>query len=36
MDGSIFIGIRKPIIYSFSLGKPIGFEIISEPEKIHY
>ena len=36
MDGSIFSGIRNPIIYSFSIDKPIGLEIISEPEKIHY
>ena len=36
IDGSIQNGLRQPILYSFMLGKPSGYEIFCEPETIRY
>ena len=32
IDGSVVIGIREPILYSFSLDQPPGHEIYKEPK----
>ena len=36
IDGSVVIGIRQPILYSFVLDKPSGYKVFCEPETIHY
>ena len=36
VDGSIQNGLRQPILFSFVLDKPSGYNIFSEPETIHY
>ena len=36
IDGSVVNGLRRPILYSFVLDKKPGYEVISEPETIHY
>ena len=36
IDGSIQDGIRQPILFSFVLDKPSGYEVFCEPETIHY
>ena len=36
IDGSIVNGSRQPVLYSFVMDKPAGYEIFSEPETIHY
>ena len=36
IDGSVVNGLRQPILYSFVLDKLPGFEVFSEPERIHY
>ena len=35
-DGSVVNGLRRPILFSFVLDKPIGIKIICEPETIHF
>ena len=35
IDGSVQDGVREPILFSFVLGKPSGYKIFCEPEKIH-
>ena len=35
-DGSIQIGLKQPILFSFVLDKPSGYKIFCEPETIHY
>ena len=36
IDGSVFDGVRQPILYSFVLDKPPGYKKFCEPETIHY
>ena len=36
IDGSIQDGVRQPILFSFVLDKPSGYEVFSEPETVHY
>ena len=36
IDGSIWHGIRQPILFSFVLDKPSGYKVFCEPETIHY
>ena len=36
IDGSLFDGVRKPILYSFVLDKKPGYKEFCEPETIHY
>ena len=36
IDGSVVNGVRQPILYSFTLDKPAGYKVFSEPETIHY
>ena len=36
IDGSIQDGVRQPILFSFVLDKPSGYEVFCEPETIHY
>ena len=36
IDGSIQNGVRQPILFTFVLDKPSGYEFFSEPETIHY
>ena len=36
IDGSVVDGVRQPILYSFVLDKPSGYEVFCEPETIHY
>ena len=36
IDGSIFGGLRPPILYSFVLDKKPGYKLFSEPGTIHY
>ena len=36
IDGSVFDGVRQPILYSFVLDKLPGYKVFSEPETIHY
>ena len=36
IDGSIQDGVRQPIIFSFVLDKPSGYNVFCEPETIHY
>ena len=36
IDGSIQGGLRQPILFSFVLDKPSGYQVFCEPEKIHY
>ena len=36
IDGSVLNGIRQPILYSFVLDKPSGYEVFSQPETVHY
>ena len=36
IDGSVVKGIREPILFSFVLDKPSGYEVFCEPETIHY
>ena len=35
IDGSVVSGLRQPILLSFVLNKPSGFEVFCEPETIH-
>ena len=35
-DGSIISGIRQPVLYSFVSDKLPGYEIVSQPETVHY
>ena len=35
INGSVVDGVRQPILYSFVLDKPAGYEVFSEPETIH-
>ena len=34
--GSVLNGIKQPILYSFVLDKPSGYEVFSQPETVHY
>ena len=36
IDGSIQDGVRQPILFSFVLDKPAGYEVFCEPETLHY
>ena len=36
IDGSIVNGLRQPILFSFVLDKPEGYEVFCQPETIHY
>ena len=36
VDGSVVNGIREPILFSFVLEKPPGYEVFFEPETKHY
>ena len=36
IDGSIQDGLRQPILFSFVLDKPSGYEVFCQPETIHY
>ena len=36
IDGSVVNGIREPILFSFVLDKPSGYEVFCEPETIYY
>ena len=36
IDGSVVNGIREPILFSFVLNKPSGYNVFCEPETIHY
>ena len=36
IDGSVFNGIRQPILYSFVLDKPSGYKVFCESKTIHY
>ena len=36
IDGSVVTGIRQPILYSFLLDKPSGYNVFCEPETIQY
>ena len=36
VDGSVQVGVRQPILFSFVLDKPAGYKIFGEPETIHY
>ena len=36
IDGSVVVGVRQPILYSFVLDKPSGYKVFCEPETIHY
>ena len=36
IDGSIVVGFRQPILYSFLLDKKPGYKVFCEPETIHY
>ena len=36
IDGSVVNGIRQPILYSFVLDKPAGYNVFCEPGTIHY
>ena len=36
VDGSIRVGIRQTILFSFVLDKPSGYNFFCEPETIHY
>ena len=35
VDGSLVDGIRQPILYSFILDKPAGYNVFCERETIH-
>ena len=35
-DGSVVIELRQPILFSFVLDEPCGYEVFREPETIHY
>ena len=36
IDGSVVNGVKKPILYSFVLNKPPGYQIFCSPETTHY
>ena len=36
LDGSIVSGLGQPILFSFILDKPAGYELFCEPETMHY
>ena len=36
IDGSIQDRVRQPILFSFVLDKPAGYNVFCEPETIHY
>ena len=36
IDGSIQDGVRQPILFSFLLDKPSGYEMSFQPETLHY
>ena len=36
IDESVVNGVRQKILFSFTLDKPSGYKIFSEPETIHY
>ena len=36
IDGSVVLGIRQPILFSFVLDKLPGYKVFSEPETIQY
>ena len=36
IDGSIQDGVRQPILFSFVLDKPSGYEMSFQPETLHY
>ena len=36
IDGSVQDGVRQPILFSFVLDKPSGYEVFCQPETIHY
>ena len=36
IDGSVVDGVRQPILFSFVLDKPSGYNVFCEPETIHY
>ena len=36
IDGSVIKGVKQPILYSFTLDKPSGNEVFSQPETVHY
>ena len=35
-DGTIQNELKQPILFSFVLDKPSGYEVFCEPETIHY
>ena len=35
IDGSVVIGLRQPILYSFVLDKLPGYKVFCEPETFH-
>ena len=36
IDGSVLNGVRQPILHSFTLDKPPGYNVFCEPETSHY
>ena len=36
IDGSIQVGVRQPILFSFVLDKPSGYKLFWHPETFHY
>ena len=36
IDGSVFDGLRQPILYSFILNTLAGYKVFSQPETYHY
>ena len=36
IDGSIFDGLRQPILFKLILEKPAGHKVFCEPETIHF
>ena len=36
IDGSVVIGLRRPILYSLLLDKPVGYKVFSQHETVHF